>query len=123
LPLPRRLSGSPAGQFDHYREGGSSSPIVYALGGRGVQLLIERLGADVADVDWTRKNEQAGRQFIQHTLAIADVRVALQRAMRERPGFHLLEPKQFSTLTASSAPFSSNVIAAPKKIRAERPRR
>lgn len=84
----------PRAQFDHYREGGGSSPIVYALGNAGARLLIERDGADVADVDWARKNESAGRQFIMHTVAIADVRVALQRAVRDRPGFQLLEPKQ-----------------------------
>jgi hypothetical protein len=84
----------PRAQFDHYREGGGSSPIVYALGNRGAQLLIERHGSDVAQVDWARKNDLAGRQFILHTLAIADVRVALQRAIRSRPGFQLLEPEQ-----------------------------
>jgi hypothetical protein len=84
----------PRAQFDHYREGGGSSPIVYALGNRGAQLLIQNYGPEVAEVDWARKNDLAGRQFIQHTLAIADVRVALQRAIRERPGYQLLEPKQ-----------------------------
>src|SRR5436190_703736 len=84
----------PRAQFDHYREGGGSSPIVYALGNRGAQLLIERHGSDVAAADWARKNDLAGRQFILHTLAIADVRVALQRAVRNRPGFQLLEPEQ-----------------------------
>ena len=84
----------PRAQFDHYREGGGSSPIVYALGNHGAQLLIKHDGPEVAEVDWARKNDLAGRQFIQHTLAIADVRVGLQRAIRERPGFQLLEPKQ-----------------------------
>jgi protein involved in plasmid replication-relaxation len=84
----------PRAQFDHYREGGGSSPIVYALGNRGAQLLIHRDQLEASDVDWARKNHVAGCQFIQHTLAIADVRVALQRAIRERPGFQLLEPKQ-----------------------------
>ena len=84
----------PHAQFDHYREGGGSSPIVYALAYRGAQLLIERDGFDAADVDWARKNDSAGRSFIQHTLSIADVRVALQRAIRARPGFHILEPEQ-----------------------------
>ena len=40
----------PRAQFDHYREGGGSSPIVYALGNRGAQLLIERDGPEIADV-------------------------------------------------------------------------
>jgi hypothetical protein len=84
----------PRAQFDHYREGGGSSPIVYALANRGAQLLIQHHGAELAHVDWARKNDLAGRQFIQHTLAIADVRVALQRAIRQRPGYQLLKPRQ-----------------------------
>src|SRR5581483_7375665 len=84
----------PRAQFDHYREGGGSSPIVYALGNGGAQLLIERYGSGLPQVEWARKNDLAGRQFILHTLAIADVRVALQRAVRSRPGFQLIEPDQ-----------------------------
>lgn len=84
----------PRAQLERYREGGGSAPMVYALGPRGVRLLNERLDAGIADVDWARKNELAGRQFILHTLAIADVRVALQRAIRARPGFELIEPEQ-----------------------------
>jgi hypothetical protein len=51
-------------------------------------------GIDAAQVDWTRKNDRAGRQFIQHTLAVSDVRVSLQRAIGERPDFQILGPSQ-----------------------------
>lgn len=88
----------PRAQFEHYREGGGSSPMVYALGNRGARLLSERLGEDFAELDWARKNDLAGRQFILHTLAIADVRVALRRAVRIRPGFQLLEADQLEAL-------------------------
>jgi hypothetical protein len=80
----------PRAQFDHYREGGGSAPIVYALGPQGAKLLIEQ-GADIADVDWARKNDLTGRQFIMHTLEIAELRVALRRSFRSKPGFSLLE--------------------------------
>ena len=83
----------PRAQFEPFREGGGSSAMVYALASRGARLLVEH-GFDAAEVDWTRKNDGAGRQFIQHTLAISDVRVALQQAIRERPGFEILEPPQ-----------------------------
>ena len=82
----------PRAQFDHYREGGGSAPIVYALANRGAQLLAKHKGADGEHLDWGRKNDLAGRQFILHTLAIADLHVALQRAIRTRAGFQLLEP-------------------------------
>jgi len=83
----------PRAQFEAFRNGGGSAAMVYALASRGARLLIEH-GDDAADVDWTRKNDLAGRQFIQHTLAISDVRVALQRAIRERPGCQILEPSE-----------------------------
>jgi hypothetical protein len=82
----------PRAQLETFRENGGSAPMVYALANRGAQLLTERLGPDIAAVDWARKNDLAGRPFIQHTLAIADVRVALKRAVRSRPGFKILEP-------------------------------
>ena len=82
----------PRAQFESFRDGGGSAAMVYALGNRGVRLLVEH-GVDAVEVDWTRKNDLAGRQFIEHSLAISDVRVALQRAIRERPGFELLDAK------------------------------
>ncbi|MEZ5844824.1 MAG: replication-relaxation family protein [Hyphomicrobiaceae bacterium] len=99
----------PRAQLERYREGGGSAPMVYALGPEGARLLIEHFGSDVADVDWRRKNELAGRQFILHTLAIADVRVALTRAVRKRPGFAILEPADLLAL------------APPEACRPERP--
>jgi len=83
----------PRAQFEAFRDGGGSAAMVYALGNRGARLLTEH-GADAADFDWTRKNDLAGRQFIQHTLAISDVRVQLQRATRRRPGLQILQPSE-----------------------------
>jgi len=82
----------PRAQFEAHRDGGGSAAMVYSLSNRGARLLIDH-GIDAVEVDWTRKNDLAGRQFIHHTLAISDVRVALQRAIRERPGFELLDAK------------------------------
>ncbi len=83
----------PRAQLEFFREDGGSAPMVYALANRGAQLLVAHHGPDIAAVDWARKNDLAGRPFIQHTLAIADVRVALKRAIRLRPGFQILEPE------------------------------
>jgi hypothetical protein len=99
----------PRAQLEAYREDGGSAPMVYALANRGAQLLIERHGPDVTAVDWARKNDVAGRPFIQHTLAIADVHVALKRAIRTRPGFQILEPSQLIAM------------APPETQRRERP--
>ena len=82
----------PDAQRDFYRAG--SDKMIYALGNRGARLLIDQHGLDIADVDWSRKNFEARRPFIQHQLAVVDFRVALILAVRARPGLALIEPRQ-----------------------------
>jgi hypothetical protein len=68
--------------------------MVYALGTRGAQLLKVQDGFENAGLDWATKNRRTGREFILHTLAIADLRVALTIACRRHPGYSILEPEQ-----------------------------
>src|SRR5437588_7893945 len=69
----------PLAQLDYYPTSGSA-PMVYALANRGARLLIERDGIQFANVEWSRKNREAGRPFIEHQLEIVDFQVALARA-------------------------------------------
>ena len=69
----------PRAQLDYYPSAGSA-PIVYALADRGARLLIERDGVAFANVEWSRKNREAGRPFIEHQLEIMDFYV--ERKMR-----------------------------------------
>ncbi len=90
----------PRAQLEYHVQGGGSAPLVYALGNRGAELLKVHDGLENADVDWARKNHKTGREFILHTLAVADLRVALTTAVRERPGFALLDPDQLLAAAA-----------------------
>jgi len=83
----------PRAQFEAFREGGGSASMAYALTAGGRRLLLEH-GAELPDVDWTRKNQLAGRQYIAHTLAIADMHVALTRSARQHPELRLLPASQ-----------------------------
>ncbi len=83
----------PRAQLDYYPTAGSA-PIAYALADRGARLLIERDGFDFANVEWSRKNRQAGRPFIEHQLEIVDFYVALQRAAAARGDIRLIHPDQ-----------------------------
>ena len=38
----------------------------------GAELLSQRLGIEVQNNEWTRKNREAGRPFIEHRLEIMD---------------------------------------------------
>jgi hypothetical protein len=79
----------PRAQLDYYPTSGSA-PMVYALADRGARLLIARYGLDFANVEWSRKNREAGRPFIEHQLEIVDFQVALGRATRNRDDVSLM---------------------------------
>src|ERR1700694_3548973 len=67
----------PRAQLDYYPTSGSG-PIVYALDDLGARLLTERDGTAVANIEWSRKNREAGRPFIEHQLEVVDFQVALE---------------------------------------------
>jgi hypothetical protein len=83
----------PRAQLDYYPTAGSA-PIAYALADRGARLLIERDGVDFANVEWSRKNRQAGRPFIEHQLEVVDFYVALQLAISKRNDVRLINPDE-----------------------------
>ena len=61
-----------------------SSQALYLLARRGAQLVAERLGVDVADVGWARAHSRVSTPFLEHTLAINDVRIAVTLAAARR---------------------------------------
>ena len=79
----------PRAQLDYYPTSGSA-PMVYALADLGAQLLTQRDGIAFANVEWSRKNREAGRPFIEHQLEIVDFQVALERAVRDRTDIRLI---------------------------------
>lgn len=83
----------PRAQLDYYPTSGSA-PMVYALADRGARLLIDRDGVDFANVEWSRKNREAGRPFIEHQLEIMDFYVALQCAAQARDDVRFIHPDE-----------------------------
>jgi hypothetical protein len=81
----------PRAQLDYFATAGSA-PMVYGLGNKGASILAERDVAFGASVDWTDKNRTATRQFISHTLMIADFMVALEISLRRHSNVRLIEP-------------------------------
>ncbi|SCB53515.1 Replication-relaxation [Bradyrhizobium yuanmingense] len=79
-------------QLDYYPTSGSA-PMVYALGDLGAQLLSER-GAAFAHCEWSRKNGEAGRPFIEHQLEIVELHIALERSTRGRSDVRLIPPEE-----------------------------
>jgi len=63
--------------------------MVYALADGGARLLAQRSIA-FANTEWSRKNREAGRPFIEHQLEIVDFQVALERAVRDHTDIRLI---------------------------------
>jgi hypothetical protein len=90
----------PRAQLERYPTAGTS-PMVYALADRGARLLTERDGMAFPNPEWSRKNREARRPFIEHQLEIVDFRVALQCAVDNRSGLRILQPED---IIAASPP-------------------
>lgn len=83
----------PRAQLDYYPTSGSA-PMVYALADRGARLLAEREGVGAPHFEWSRRNREAGRPFIEHQLEIMDFYVALQAALHGREDVRLIGPEE-----------------------------
>lgn len=65
----------PRSQLATWEARRGSKKIVYAIGNKGAEVLRTG-GVQLALGDWTTKNAEVKRDFIEHTLGVADVRVA-----------------------------------------------
>lgn len=77
----------------------AAAPAIYALGKRGVQVLVDRYGYDRSQIRLL-KESSLGWQAVEHTLAINDVRIAIMRAV-EAQGWSLLEWRDEGKFRAS----------------------
>jgi Replication-relaxation len=81
----------PRAQLDWYPSG--SAPLVYALAGRGARFLTEHDGIEFPNPEWSRKNREARRPFIEHQLEIVDFHVALLCAAYDCRDVRILHPE------------------------------
>ncbi len=58
--------------------GDGRKPFNYALNERGADLVATKLDVDRADVAWNSKHNQLGHQFVEHTLAVNEFRIAIR---------------------------------------------
>lgn len=81
----------PREQIKPYSQG--STAMIYGLGNKGIDLLVNDFGVKKSKVDWTSKNREVKTVFLEHTLQIANFMVCLRLACQARNGVQLLEPK------------------------------
>jgi hypothetical protein len=101
----------PAAQLDWYAQG--SEPMAHALGNRGAAVLAaagERGGA----LRWD-KSRNISRQFLRHTLAVAEVMVAFEVACRGTEGVELIRPEEI----LAAAPEATQSLRLPFRWQVE----
>ena len=98
----------PRAQLDYLLIAGSA-PLIYALGNKGASLYAQMHCVDPASVDWTDKNRDAGRPYLDHALMIADFMIALECAVRTRPDIKLLSERE---ILADTTPMSERTNAS-----------
>ncbi|MBZ0147388.1 MAG: replication-relaxation family protein [Pseudorhodoplanes sp.] len=105
----------PRAQLDYYATAGSA-PLVYALGNKGAALLAEQDGTSFPKVDWTWKNRDAGRVFIEHTLLVADLMVAIETAVHRVGNIALIGAVDILKAAPTSTQNAKNPWALPARI-------
>src|ERR1051325_396753 len=73
----------PRAQLDRFPNSGSAH-FIYALADRGMRLLRDEDGVEFRNTEWSRKNREAGRPFIEHQIEIV---FGLELPGRERRNF------------------------------------
>lgn len=61
-----------------------SSQAVYALDSVGAEVVAAKLGVGKRQINWTRRHNKIEFLFLGHTLAVSEVRVGLEMALRMR---------------------------------------
>jgi hypothetical protein len=97
----------PRAQLQYYERGGSKS-IAYGLGNKGGAFLKQELGITVDSDSWSEKNHVIGRVYLEHTLFVADVIVAIELACRKRGDIRFLYEDQLG-LRSERQPFGWRV--------------
>ena len=86
----------PRAQLDRFPTSGSAH-YIYALADRGARLLRDEDGIEFRNPEWSRKNREAGRPFIEHQIEIVNFQVALQRAVAARSDLRLIPAENMNT--------------------------
>ncbi len=104
------LIDRPRAQLDYYPDAGSS-PIAYAIADRGARLLAEQDRIACAEIDWSRKNREAKRPFIEHQLEVADFEIATRIAC-DVAGYRFIDSGEIIGASPIDKNSAANTITA-----------
>ena len=92
----------PRAQLDYYHQGGSRS-IVYGLAPKGWKLIEKQVGC--APQRFTFDDQQFKRIFLEHSLLVSDIMVAVELACRQRPNVRFISQTELKATNQKPRPF------------------
>lgn len=101
----------PICQIDYYHKGGSKS-IAYCLASRGAAHLRRMHNTPFSRLDWISRTDVRKRLFLEHSLMVSDIMVAIEAACGKRGDVRLPIEHEISLPTATRsqrAPFQWTV--------------
>jgi hypothetical protein len=108
----------PRAQLDRFPVG--SAPMLYALANRGARLLRQTDGLTFPNIEWSRKNREVHRPFIEHHIEIVNFEVGLRRAVAQRNDLGLVPSED---LNSAASRRQMPTPGSPFRFRAKLPHR
>jgi len=105
----------PRCQLDFFYRSGSA-PFVYGIsskGARTLHALAPQPDKRESRMDWTEKNNAVRQLYLQHTLLITDIMVAMEKSFRNHPTIRFISPEDL--LPAHSRPLAWKVSSSTGK--------
>jgi hypothetical protein len=90
----------PRAQLEYYRKPGSRK-LIYGLGNRGAKLLKDE-GVSVGHLRWNEKNQDIGRVYLDHALAVSDIMVEFELTCRSLGNVRCVTHLELSPATPPS---------------------
>jgi hypothetical protein len=88
----------PRAQLDYFARSGSA-PLIYGLGNKGAGVAIDFNLMPATDSDWTDKNRDVKRPYIEHALLLAGFMVAVEIAVRDRDDIAFIDANSLLAAT------------------------
>jgi hypothetical protein len=105
----------PRAQLSYYHVGGSTH-YTYGLGNKGARLLAELSNGIRSRPDWTNRNQSARQFYLEHTLLIAEVMVAVQTSCARSSTIHFLSQDELASRINLRDPFRWTVSVHSQRL-------
>jgi len=109
----------PPEQIRPYRQG--SDPMIYGLGNKGADLLANDFGVPRTKVDWTSKNREVKKYYLEHTLLVSDFMVCLEVACRKIGNIKIIGPGEIFAAMPSQPKQPANPWSWKVQVKRESP--